>query len=302
MPTHASSTYPIQTFDVPQFLKQHPLLSTLVSKNGVLFECDGDAPSPSKDYGQLQISVDRVLLRWWKITLRNIEGAIYPGEIKNSYEDFYHDEVAQREVSRIFGQRTLDYCLNLVRGRIDWLSRLPLNIQIRIFSFLDLDDIPPISLISKLFRSICRHNDLWKIFYIRQHGRQALENKALLQLAEKRGWRHVFFTNRLKLQIELRREAQLERHHPEDPSDLVKARERRKQLHPSPPVTARDQPSIRRHSIATRKEPLSLTPLPNRIGSAQTDVDSRSNSPLLSTRSKDGRSGSSLSLRSLNKH
>ncbi|UJR08718.1 hypothetical protein I4U23_012975 [Adineta vaga] len=304
MPSNSTTNniYPIQTCDINQYLKEHPFLATLIHKNGVLFECDGDAPSPSKDYGQLQINFDRVILRWWKITLRNIEGAIYPGEIKNSYEDFYHDEIAQREISRIFGQKILDYCLNLVCGRIDWLSRLPLNIQIKIFSFVNLDDIPQLSLVSKLFRTICRHNDLWKIFYIRQHGRQALENKNLLQLAERRGWRHVFFTNRLKLQIELRREAQLERYHPEDPSDLVKARERRQKLQPSPPVTPREQVSVRRHSITTRKEPLSMSPLPNRIGSAQTDIDSRSHSPLLSTRSKNSRVSSALSSRSLTNH
>jgi len=191
---------------------------------------------------------NKVILRWWKITLRNIEGSIYPGEIKNSYEDFYHDEIAKREINRIFGQKTLDYCLKFVCGQIDWLSRLPINIQIKIFSFINLDDIPQISLVSKLFRSICRHNDLWKLFYIRQHGRIILQNKDLIHLAEKRGWRKVFFTNRLKLQMELRREAQIEYHHREDPSDLVKAQERQK------------QPLIRRHSFATRKQ----SPLPNR--------------------------------------
>jgi hypothetical protein len=47
--------------------------------------------------------------------------------------------------------------------------------------------------------------------------------------------------------MELRREAQLEHHHPEDPSDLLKAQKRQK------------QPLIRRHSFATRKQ----SPLPN---------------------------------------
>jgi len=51
--------------------------------------------------------------------------------------------------------------------------------------------------------------------------------------------------------MELRREAQLEHHHPEDPSDLLKAQERQK------------RPLIRRHSFATRKQ----SPLPNREGS-----------------------------------
>lgn len=210
----------------------------------------------------------KVILRWWKITRRNVEGSMYPGEIKDSYEDFYHDEVAQREIWRIFGQGTLDYCLNLVQGKFDWLTSLPQNIQIRILSDVSLEDIPQISLVSKSLRTLCRDNDLWKIFYVRHYGQHALDNRDLIHLAERRGWRHVFFTNRLKLQMQLRREAQLERHHPEDPSDFLKARERRSQLQPSPPVTPRQQqqqqrfvqPSIRRHSFTTRKEPPQISP------------------------------------------
>ncbi|CAF0783538.1 unnamed protein product [Adineta steineri] len=256
-----------QTCDINQFRKEHPFLSKLLREDGILFECDSQAPSPSKDYGQLQVTMDKVILRWWKITLRHLEDAMYPGEIKDSYEDFYHDEVAQREIWRIFGQATLDYCLNLVRGKFDWLALLPLNVQLHILSKVNLDDIPQLSSVSKSFRELCRNNDLWRIFYVRQYGGHALENKDLIHLAERRGWRHVFFTNRLKLQMQLRREAQLERHHPEDPSDFVKARERRSLMQPSPPGTPKQQqqrqqfvqPSIRRHSFATRQEPPQLS-------------------------------------------
>ncbi|CAF2488552.1 unnamed protein product [Rotaria sp. Silwood2] len=282
------NVHPHETCDMRHFIKEHPFLSELLREDGTVFECDGQAPAPSKDYGQLQITLDKVyylinfflfsillsilcfitskvILRWWKITLRNIDGSMYPGEIKDSYEDFYYDEVAQREIWRIFGQDTLDYCLNLVHGKFDWLTRLPPNVQIHILSFVNLDDIPQISLVSKSLRSLCRNNDLWEIFYINHYGRHALRNKDLIHLAEKRGWRHVFFTNRLKLQMQMRRAAQLERHHPEDPSDFVRARERRSQLQPSPPATPRQQerfvqPSMRRHSFATRKEPPSYSP------------------------------------------
>ena len=191
-----------------KFFQDHPFLAGLIRKDGVLFECYATAPSPSKDYGQIQIPIDKVIVRWWKITLRNIEGSIYPGVIENSWEDFPHDEIAQREINRIFGQTTLNYCRQFINGKIDWLSRLPLSIQIRIFSSLNLDDIPRLALVSKIFRSICRHHELWKLFYIRQHGRMILDNENLIHLAERRGWRQVFFTNRLKLQMELRREGQ----------------------------------------------------------------------------------------------
>ena len=112
---------------------------------------------------------------------------------------------------------------------------------------------------------LCRNNDLWQIFYVRYYGQHALDNRDLVHLAERRGWRHVFFTNRLKLQMQLRRQSQIDSHHPEDPSDFVKSRERRSILQPSPPTTPRQQqrtvqPSIRRHSFATRKEPPPLSP------------------------------------------
>lgn len=226
-------------FDIHEYLKNHQFLSKLINKNGILFEFYGTAPSPSKDYGQILITIEQVIVRWWKITLRNIEGSIYPGEIKNSYEDFSNDELAQREITRIFGEQTLKYCLNFVSGYIDWFSHLPLNIQIKIFSYVNLDDIPQLSLVSKLFRRICRENELWKLFYIQQHGKNILENQDLIHLAERRGWRQVFFTNRLKLQMELRREAQMKQ--------------------------------TRRHSFSNRiSSPSLLLPLPNREGS---DID-----------------------------
>lgn len=267
---HKQNAYPKQTCDIQNFRKEHPFLSKLLPDNGIIFECGAQAPSPSKDYGQLEITTDKVILRWWKITLRNLEDAKYPGEIKDSYEDFYHDEIAQREIWRIFGQSTLDYCLNLIQGKFDWLARMPPKIQTKILSYVNLDDIPQISLVSKDIRALCRENDLWKLYYIRHYGKHALDNKDLIHFAERRGWRHVFFTNRLKLQMQLRREAQLERHHPEDPSDLLRSRERRSHIQPSPPTTPRTQqqqqqqrfnePQIRRHSFAIRKEPARLSP------------------------------------------
>ncbi|CAF1337061.1 unnamed protein product [Rotaria magnacalcarata] len=310
---HHHHDNPDQICNMRQFLKVHPFLSQLVRDDGILFECDGQAPAPSKDYGRLEITIDKVILRWWKITLRNVDGSMYPSEKKDSYEDFYYDEIARREVLRFFGQNTLDYCLNLVTGKYDWIARLPPNIQIRILSFVDLEDIPQIALVSKSIRSLCRNNDLWRIFYTNHYGQHALENKDLIHLAEERGWRHVFFTNRLKLQMQLRRTAQIHRHHPEDPSDFVRARERRSQLQPSPIATPRQQdraaqPAMRRHSFATRKEPPSYSPraspLPDEQEPPLTDRSyknelpriRRAPSPASSVRSNAGSDASSSSV------
>lgn len=234
-------------------LREYPFLRQLIPSNGLIFRCDADAPSPSKDYGQLEIYLDRLVLRWWKISLRNIEGSIYPGVIEDSYEDFYHDERVQREIWRIFGPKTFDYVSKLISGQIDWLTRLPHSLQIRILSHLNLDDIPRLSLVSKQFRSLCRHNDLWKIFYLRQHPKPTVD---LVHYAERRGWRKVFFTNRLKLQMELRREAKFDRHHRDDPSDLIRAKERKKTQN----LTTR--------SLSIRDLSYPIAPLSNREGSA----------------------------------
>ena len=49
-----------QICDVHQYFKGHHFLFSLLPENGVLFECDAQAPSPSKDYGQLQLTLDKV--------------------------------------------------------------------------------------------------------------------------------------------------------------------------------------------------------------------------------------------------
>ncbi|CAF1565471.1 unnamed protein product [Rotaria magnacalcarata] len=193
-----------KSFNIHEYLKEHSLLARIIVRNQILFECHGEAPSPSKDYGQIEINFDQIIIRWWKITLRNIEGSIYPGQIKNSYEDFLYDEIAHREINRIFGKKIVNYCLNIVSGQIDLFKYLPLNIQIKIFSLINIDDIPQISLVSKLFRLIS------------------------LQV---RGWRYLFFTNKLKLQMELRRQALLDVYQQQENSfDLINKKEHRQQF------------------------------------------------------------------------
>jgi hypothetical protein len=57
---HQNKVAPNQTCDMRLFIKEHPFLSKLVREDGILFECDGEAPAPSKDYGQLNITMDKV--------------------------------------------------------------------------------------------------------------------------------------------------------------------------------------------------------------------------------------------------
>lgn len=51
---------PISICDLCQYLKEHKIFRTILPTNGLIFRCDGDAPAPSKDYGQLEIHLDKV--------------------------------------------------------------------------------------------------------------------------------------------------------------------------------------------------------------------------------------------------
>jgi len=57
---HNNNAHVPEICDIRRFKKEHPFLSELLRKDGILFECDGEAPAPSKDYGQLQINMDKV--------------------------------------------------------------------------------------------------------------------------------------------------------------------------------------------------------------------------------------------------
>lgn len=50
----------LKLFDIHKFVQEHPLLSKRLGKDGILFESGCEAPSPSKDYGHIQINIDQV--------------------------------------------------------------------------------------------------------------------------------------------------------------------------------------------------------------------------------------------------
>ena len=55
------NAHTVETCDIRRFKKEHPFLAELLrNDDGVIFECDAQAPSPSKDYGQLQITDKQV--------------------------------------------------------------------------------------------------------------------------------------------------------------------------------------------------------------------------------------------------
>jgi hypothetical protein len=78
-------------------LKKHhsPLLTLFNPNKTEILNVATQAPSPSKDYCQLVLTHDKCIFRKWKIMLRGDSESRYPSEVKDSYEDFIHDEIIQ---------------------------------------------------------------------------------------------------------------------------------------------------------------------------------------------------------------
>ncbi|XP_056420477.1 F-box only protein 36 isoform X1 [Hyla sarda] len=168
----------------------------------ILFECNGQAPAPSKDFYQLIVSRSQVILRWWKISLRSEFRTARPGELKESHEDFVDDSTLHAQIGIIFGQKTLCYVTNLCQGRYDFLGRLPESLILYILTFLDLEDITQLSQVSRTFQKICNSDKLWEHIVERSCDRVTPEMRSL---AQDLGWKQFFYTNKLQLQLQLRR-------------------------------------------------------------------------------------------------
>ncbi|KAM5163473.1 F-box only protein 36 isoform 2-T2 [Mantella aurantiaca] len=168
----------------------------------ILFQCDGQAPAPSKDFYQLQVTHREVILRWWKISLRSEFREARPGEQKESHEDFVDDPTLQAQIGIIFGQKVLSYVINLCRGHYDFLERLSESLTLYILTFLDLEDIAQLSQVSHTFQKLCNSDKLWEHIVERSCDSVTSEMRSL---AQNMGWKQFFFTNKLQLQLQLRR-------------------------------------------------------------------------------------------------
>ncbi|XP_071798573.1 F-box only protein 36-like [Asterias amurensis] len=177
-------------------------MASLLPADGVLFEASNQAPPPSKDFNQLIIQRQEVIWRTWKITLRNDYRRLAPGEVKESHEDFTFDDRMQFDVGRVFDECTLNYALELCRGNIDYLVRMPRPLLIYMVSYLELEDIAALSQTSKLMYDICNTEALWEQIY--QNHCDTVTDE-MRSLAHEMGWKRMFFTNKLQLQVKLRR-------------------------------------------------------------------------------------------------
>ena len=184
----------------------------------ILLEKVGVAPAPSRDYGQLLVTKDHITFRMWRITARVADAIKYhPKQWIDTYADFIGDEASQREIQRFFGTHTLREVKNFALGG-NGLLWLPENAMLRIGACLNLLDI-------KRLGSVCRHlnkfansDELWKSLF-KRHSTGAIP-EVLVKVAEKQGWKKVFFTNKLQLQVQMRKE---QRHYRSDGRDAQSA-------------------------------------------------------------------------------
>lgn len=166
----------------------------------ILFEKTGQAPSPSKDFHQLLVTENQVILRTWRISIRKDQRYIPPSQRKVPAEVFDEDSLLQTDISRIFGEDTL----RLVHGIVckDWLARLPKNILLHIASFLDLVDIARLGSVCRSLHKVCSSDELWEKIFLTHCDTITDETRAL---AQEVGWKKVFFTNKLQLRVQMRR-------------------------------------------------------------------------------------------------
>ncbi|XP_041662153.1 F-box only protein 36a [Cheilinus undulatus] len=156
-----------------------------------IFEISDRGPPPPKDFFQLVVTRNEVILRSWTISVRLGSRGVPPKELKMTHPDFLKDRGLQQHVGGIFEQRVLEHVLLLCQGQFDYLERLPDDILLRILSYLELKDTTKLAQASKRFRKLCSSEEFWE---------QIVRNccpgftSDMEGLANAMGWRPMFFT------------------------------------------------------------------------------------------------------------
>ncbi|KAG5451233.1 F-box only protein 36 [Clonorchis sinensis] len=170
---------------------------------GVLAELACTAPSPQRDFHHLLITTKSFTWRSWKITSRNDGAKYHPAESTATHEEFLHDERMQSDILRVLGPKVLEYCQNIAHGFIDYLVRLPSDVMAKIISHLQLEDVINLGYTCKAMHALCNDNNLWKDIFCRNS--PSAVNETVEELATLFGWKRLFFTNKVQLQMQVRR-------------------------------------------------------------------------------------------------
>ncbi|KAL3847327.1 hypothetical protein ACJMK2_018242 [Sinanodonta woodiana] len=173
--------------------------------HGAFVDFSDVAPAPCKDFFHVYVNDKQIIFRYWKIVPpTRADSKAPPIEMRNSYDDFLHDDRCHSEIQRLAGTSVLNYLKNIAHGQLDYLPRLPQNALLKIIFMLELEDILRLSRVSKQFRELCYSEELWlKIYRINSETPITPE---LEDLAKSQGWKRLFFTNKLQLQMQLRRQ------------------------------------------------------------------------------------------------
>jgi len=175
-----------------------------IIKGKDLFNESKQAPSPSKDFANIQVTFTEVIWRYWRITPQCLKPnvRVSPTVISTPHEDFAYDLDLHSEIKRVFGNNTFEYVRQLCDGNYDNFVRLSTPLQIYIISFMELEDIATLSQTSKHFNEVCRSEQLWE-HIVDRHCDTVTEE--MRQFAKEFGWKRFFFTNKLQLRAQMRR-------------------------------------------------------------------------------------------------
>ncbi|XP_017163765.1 F-box only protein 36a [Poecilia reticulata] len=156
-----------------------------------LFEISGQGPAPSKDFYNFVITRNEVILNMWTISLRRENKFRPPKMQKSTFPHFLLDKELQDEVSRVFGEKILDYSLSLCQGNYDYLDRLQDDLLLKIISFLQLKDRFVLAQLSKRFKMLCNSEKFWELIVKNDCPNY---NPELEDLAKAMGWKITYFT------------------------------------------------------------------------------------------------------------
>ncbi|RUS81821.1 hypothetical protein EGW08_010413 [Elysia chlorotica] len=176
-----------------------------LAEDGSLYQRTDTAPSPSKDFVQVFVTPTEIVFRLWKIVPpTRADASQLPAESRATYAEFLEDAKMRGDIERTLGDRELAYLDNLLQGHIDYLNRLSRKVLLNIMYMLDLVTISKLSQVNKYLRELCSSDALWSKLYM-QNTTQPITHE-LLMLTDKKGWKEVFFMNKVQLQMLLRRE------------------------------------------------------------------------------------------------
>ncbi|XP_041120491.1 F-box only protein 36-like [Polyodon spathula] len=175
------------------------------------FESNGQAPAPSKDFYQLVVTKKEVIWRFWKISLRSEFRNTHPGDCtKTCILIKKLLTCIATQIATVLGDNIVSYTLNLFQGKFDYLEHLPDALLLHVILYLDTEDVSQLSQTSRLplhttSISLCSSDALWERIVGNSCDTITQEMRAL---SEEVGWKQIFFTNNLQLQMQIRRRRQ----------------------------------------------------------------------------------------------